>query len=81
MPVEAAKALIGVIEAYAALGLLFSLPFLAVGLPRLDESARGTPAGFRLIILPGVVALWPALALTWLRESGGGPRLLREQAR
>ena len=69
MPMDAARTLIALVELYALAGLAFSLPFLALGLPRLDDAARGTHPGFRLVILPGVVALWPALALTWARES------------
>jgi hypothetical protein len=52
---------------YAAAGLLFALPFLAWGLPRIDTAARGTSLAFRLIILPGAIALWPVLLRWWLR--------------
>jgi hypothetical protein len=52
---------------YAAAGLLFALPFLAWGLPRIDTAARGTSLAFRLIILPGAIALWPVLLRQWLR--------------
>lgn len=52
---------------YGALGLAFAIPFTWRGASRIDPAAaRGTP-GFRILILPGVVALWPILLLRWLR--------------
>lgn len=52
--------------AYAVCGLLLAVPFVTFGVGRIDEAARGAPAGFRLLILPGAVALWPWIALRWL---------------
>jgi hypothetical protein len=52
---------------YVAAGLLFALPFVLRGVSRIDPVASTGTWGFRLIILPGVVALWPLLALRWLR--------------
>ena len=60
-----ARWMLGAVGTYLALGLLFSVPFLAAGLGRIDPSARGAPWGFRLIVLPGVVALWPLLLRRW----------------
>jgi len=54
---------------YLALGLLFALPFLWRGLPKIDPAAVGTSWRFRLLILPGVVTLWPLMAVRWLRGS------------
>jgi hypothetical protein len=51
---------------YGALGLLFALAFLTFGIGRIDPAARGTGLGFRLVILPGVVALWPLLLARWI---------------
>lgn len=50
---------------YAGVGLLFAVPFLLRGAGRLDSSARQGSGGFRVIIFPGVVALWPFLAWKW----------------
>ena len=55
---------------YALAGLLFSLPFLLLGAGRIDPAARQGSRGFRLIILPGTVALWPILAWKWRRAMG-----------
>jgi hypothetical protein len=52
---------------YAALGLLFALVFVAVGVARVDATALGAGWGFRLLILPGAAALWPFLAWRWAR--------------
>ncbi len=54
---------------YAGVGLLFALPFLAWGLPRMDAATRGTSFAFHLILLPGTAALWPLLLRRWLRSS------------
>jgi len=50
---------------YAGLGLLFAVTFVSRGAARVDPQADGGSWGFRLAILPGVVALWPLLARRW----------------
>ncbi len=55
---------------YAGLGLLFGVAFVTRGVARIDPQAVGGSWGFRLVILPGVVALWPILARRW---AGGQP--------
>jgi hypothetical protein len=52
---------------YALAGLAFAVFFVARGAGRMDPAARDGTWGFRLIILPGVAALWPLLAWRWLR--------------
>lgn len=59
---------LSVLIAYCALGILFALPFVLFGVQRIDESARNASIGFRLIILPGTVALWPYLLFRWLKS-------------
>ena len=56
---------------YAAAGFVFALAFLTFGIGRMDPSARGSGFGFRLTILPGVVALWPLMLVRWI--VGGAP--------
>ena len=46
---------------YLLAGLLFAVPFVLRGVNRIDPVAREGSWGFRLIILPGAVALWPWL--------------------
>ncbi len=52
---------------YGALGLAFAVAFVLLGIQRVDPSARGASWGFRVAVIPGVVLLWPLLALRWLR--------------
>jgi len=66
-----AEGLVWLATAYVALGILFCVPFLAVGARRIDPLAAGGTWGFRVLVAPGVVALWPLLARRWL--AGGRP--------
>jgi len=52
---------------YAVLGVGFAAWFLSGGLARLDAGAGHAPIGFRLIIAPGVAALWIVLLVLVLR--------------
>lgn len=54
---------------YVGIGLVFALLFVTLGVSRVDPAAQGAPWGFRLIILPGTIALWPVMLLKWI---GGG---------
>ena len=69
--IDIAPWLVRALGAYAALGLIFGLPFLARGIARVDPGAHGSGWGFRLIVLPGVVAFWPLLLRRWLAGGGG----------
>jgi hypothetical protein len=56
-----------VIATYLVCGLVFAIFFITKGITVIDESARGTGIGFRIIILPGVTLLWPLLLKKWLK--------------
>ena len=58
------------LEAYSAVGLLFGIVFVTIGLSQVDSASKGSGVGFRLIILPGVAALWPMLLTRWIRARG-----------
>lgn len=58
-----ATAILLILAAYFSIGLIFGLWFIIAGLPRFDHSASDSPWSFRLLILPGSMALWPLLAL------------------
>lgn len=47
---------------YLAIGVLFALWFVAFGITKFDESAKGTSIVFRLIILFGAIPFWFLLA-------------------
>ena len=55
--------------AYAGCGLLFAIPFVLKGAGKIDAHAAHATFGFRLLILPGSVFLWPFLARRWLQAS------------
>ncbi len=68
--IEIAPWLVRAVGAYAALGLLFAVAFVARGIERVDPGAHGSGWGFRLIVLPGVIVFWPPLLSRWLRRAG-----------
>lgn len=58
--------LVNVAAVYAAAGLIFAAVFVFAGVGRIDPAAKGAPLGFRLLIIPGAVALWPWLLKRWI---------------
>lgn len=67
-----AESLVWSLEIYAIHGLVFALLFyLFRGLEKIDPSVRGSSWGFRLIVLPAVVALWPLLLHRWRKARRG----------
>ena len=66
-PTVIAESVVTLAAIYVACGIVFALVFLAVGIGRLDPAADGSGYGFRALIFPGTVALWPMLALRWAR--------------
>jgi hypothetical protein len=64
----AAEWFVNLFSGYAALGVLFAIVFVTAGVTRLDPVAKGSSIGFKLIIFPGVAALWPVLLLQWTRK-------------
>ena len=56
-----AEWLVRLAAAYLGLRLLFAVPFSLRWVNQLDDvAAHGTP-GFRLLLLPGAMLLWPVL--------------------
>jgi hypothetical protein len=53
------------VSAYLAVGLAFALPFTCIGAQKIDPQATRGSWGFRLLILPGAIALWPLLLRRW----------------
>lgn len=72
MPEPLAQALIAVLALHALVGLGFAARLLPRRIDELDPSARGASLGFRLLILPGVVALWPLLWRRMRSAAGSG---------
>jgi hypothetical protein len=66
-PDVAAELFVVVLSGYAAVGALFAIVFVSRGISRIDGQAAGASLGFRLMVLPGVTALWPVLLHRWIR--------------
>lgn len=64
---SAARWLVWALAAYAGAGLVFAFVFVRYGIQKVDPVAQNSSVWFRLIVLPGVAALWPLLARRWLR--------------
>ena len=65
MSVYPAEIIISAFAVYLAVGLVFALAFVARGVAAIDPDAREMPWPARLLILPGVAALWPLLLWKW----------------
>ena len=63
MSEAAAEILVLAIGAYFALGLLVGLIYMFGGAGRIDPAAKGKglPLRARILILPGIVGLWPIM--------------------
>ena len=58
---------------YVAMGAVFGAYFLVRGLERIDPRARGAGWGFRLAVLPGMIALWPIILRRFISGSSVPP--------
>jgi len=68
MAAETVAGIIGaVIMAYICCGIVFTIAFLIKGIANTDEAAHGSGWGFKMIIAPGIIALWPALLMKWVK--------------
>lgn len=59
-----AAAILDALRAYVVVGAVVAAAFLMFGIHRYDLSARGAYL-FRPLIAPGVILLWPLVALRW----------------
>jgi len=57
------------LAAYALIGLPIGIAFVARGVTRIDAVAVGSSLRFRLLILPGSIALWPIMLRKWRRAT------------
>ena len=69
MSTAVAETLVAALGTYAVAGFVFAVPFVWRLVGILDPAARHGTVGFRLLIVPGVMALWPLLLV---RLVGGG---------
>jgi hypothetical protein len=66
MPLLLARILVAAAETYALAGILFALAFLPHGIVRVDERLHESPLAVRVLLFPGVAALWPLFAWRWM---------------
>jgi hypothetical protein len=52
---------------YLACGFVFAVPFVLLGVKKIDPHATRGSWGFRLLIIPGTMALWPLLLRRWVK--------------
>lgn len=64
------QALLIVAGLYLSLGAVFGVLFVWRGIAKVDAQAQGAGLGFRLLVLPGSVALWPILFKLWAARRG-----------
>lgn len=64
---------LGVAGVYLAAGTLFAIPFVLKVVTRIDPHAVGGTWGFRLLILPGTMVLWPLLLWRWMSGEAQPP--------
>ena len=50
---------------YVACGIVVAVLFLSFGLRRVDAASIGAPISFKLVILPGLIILWPFVMIRW----------------
>lgn len=67
IPYPVAEAVVIALAVYGAAGTAFAVPFAMRGAGAIDPAAKGGTWGFRVLTLPGVVALWPLMLLKWVR--------------
>jgi hypothetical protein len=62
-----ASALLILLGIYLACGFVFAVPFVLLGVKKIDPHAGHGSWGFRLLIIPGTPAFWPLLLRRWLK--------------
>jgi hypothetical protein len=63
-----AEGLLVVLAVYFVIGALLATAIAFLGLARIDSGASGMPWSARLLILPGLVALWPLMLVKCLKR-------------
>jgi hypothetical protein len=86
MPLQIASVIVTLLVLYLGIGVVFAIAFVVSGVHRIDPVARNSGSGFRIMILPGSVALWPLLLRRWIRrtpppEERNAHRLAAKRAR
>jgi hypothetical protein len=67
-PEAFAQGLLVALGTYLGAGGMFGVVFVIVAVQRLEPAAATMPLTARLLVLPGMAALWPWLAWRWWRR-------------
>lgn len=70
MGLQIAQIIVLGIQSYVLLGILVAPWLIFFGAHRFDPAAAESTRGFRWIVLPGAILLWPLLLQRFLRASG-----------
>lgn len=62
-----ATIVIAALFAYLGLGLVVAVPMAWRGVDRLDPAAAVGSLGFRVLAIPGLMALWPMVLTRWFK--------------
>jgi hypothetical protein len=65
-----ARAVATSIEAYLMAGALFALAFLPRGVLAIDDGLRASPVMVRVLLIPGMMLLWPIFLRRWIGGRG-----------
>ena len=63
MSLETTNLLVTGLGLYALIGAVFALFFVFWGVARIDPAANTMPLQARMLIFPGVAALWPLMLI------------------
>lgn len=66
-----AEFIILLVEWYLYAGIAVALAFVIYGVDKIDEAAHGSFL-FRVLIVPGLVGLWPLVLVMWRRHAKAG---------
>ncbi|MHC4429634.1 MAG: hypothetical protein ACYS0D_13675 [Planctomycetota bacterium] len=64
---------LGLVGVYLALGVPVVIALHTRGLRGIDPAVAGAGVLFRVLVTPGILALWPLLFRRWLRARKGAP--------
>mgnify|MGYP006274028211 CR=1 FL=1 len=73
-----AEALLNLGRAWLGAGAVTAVAFVPFGAGRVEPGARGAWV-FRVLLIPGVVLLWPLVLVRWARLERGAARDLPER--
>ena len=58
-----------IVGLYLFCGFVFALVFVFKGVQAVDEGAKDSTLGFKIIIIPATMIFWPLLFVKWVKAS------------